>query len=488
MNKKTRFICFACLIIAILFISFFSINNEENMKIRNPVVAGAFYPADNETLSSMIDGFLDEAEKNQQLQSIQIKALIEPHAGYVYSGGVAAFGYNLIKDRDIKTIIILAPSHYVYFDGISIGNYTHYRTPLGDVKISSLGNKLKQKFNLIHTVDEAHLKEHSLEVQIPFLQKTLTDFEIIPFITGEMSKAQISKIAELIAENMDDQTLIVVSSDLSHFHPYDSAVKMDNQAIDAIEALDTDKAKEQEMCGKTPILILMSIAKKMNWSVKMLKYANSGDITGDKSSVVGYSSIAFYADKTNEKENSFLSEAQKKELLNIARKTIEDYVKDGKIYEPKTDDKELKEAKGVFVTLEKDSQLRGCIGNILLSKPLYLAVRDNAINAAVNDNRFEKVAKDELNDIKIEISVLSVPEEINAESRKEKIGKIKKNIDGIILSKGWAQATFLPQVWKQIPSKKEFLSQLCLKAGLSANCYLDDEVKLEKYQALHFSE
>ena len=132
--------------------------------------------------------------------------------------------------------------------------------------------------------------------------------------------------------------------------------------------------------------------------------------------------------------------------------------------------------------------MRGCIGNILPSRPLYLAVRDNTINAAVNDPRFEKVKKDELKEIKIEISVLSVPEEIKGDNNKEKIEKIKENIDGIILSKGWAQATFLPQVWEQLPSKNEFLSQLCLKAGLNEECYLEKDIKIEKYHALHFRE
>ncbi len=489
-HSKTKFISFTFLVIVlVLLISSLSINkNNMAENIRNPAVAGAFYPGDNKTLSSAIDEFLNKADKDTGLQNKQIKALIVPHAGYVYSGGVAAYGYNIIKDKNIKTVIILAPTHHVYFNGASIGNYTHYKTPLGLIKLSTLAEKLKQESNLINTIDEAHFKEHSLEVQIPFLQKTLECFEIVPIITGDLSQDQIKELAELISQNLDDQTLVVASSDLSHFYPYDKAVEMDNRVINTIESMNMDKAKEQEMCGKTPILILMNIAKSLNWDAKILKYANSGDVTGDKSSVVGYTSIAFYQNNSENKEDSFLSNAQKKELLTIARKTLEDYIKEGNKYNPKTDDEELKEAKGVFVTLEKNSQLRGCIGNILPDKPIYIAVRDNAINAAVNDPRFEKVTADELDNIKIEISVLSVPDEIKADNSKEKIDKIKENIDGIILSKGWSQATFLPQVWEQLLTKDEFLSQLCLKAGLSADCYLEEGIKIEKYQALHFSE
>ncbi len=465
-----------------MIISFICQNITMEKNIRKPAVAGAFYPLSMEKLSQTIDNYLFEAEKDEELENKQIKALIEPHAGYVYSGGVAAHGYNLIKDKNIKTVILLAPSHSVYFNSASIGNYTHYITPLGLVKISQLADKLKLESELINTVDEAHIKEHSLEVQIPFLQKTLNDFEIVPIITGDLNQNQIDQIAELISRNIDDQTLIVVSSDLSHFFPYEDAVKMDEKCINSIESLDTQNAKQCEMCGKIPVLILMNIAKKLDWNSKILKYANSGDVTGDRDSVVGYSSIAFYTD------SSFLSESQKNELLTIARKTIQEYIIDGKTYEPKTEDSKLKEARGVFVTLEKNNQLRGCIGNILPDKPLYLAVRDNAINAAVRDNRFNQVSKAELKDIKIEISVLTIPQEIKAETQEKKIEKIKENIDGIILTKGWAQATFLPQVWEQLPIKNEFLSQLCLKAGLEQDCYLKENVKIEKYQVLHFSE
>ena len=315
MNLKPTFIFFAFIIfILILFVSYTGniYNMDENKNIRNPAVSGTFYPSNPVKLSSMINAFSKEAQKNKQLQNSEIKALIEPHAGYVYSGKVAAYGYNLVKGKNIKTIIILAPSHYVYFKGISIGNYTYYRTPLGDVKMSSLGNKLKHESGLINTVNEAHIKEHSLEVQLPFLQKSLSDFEIVPFITGEMSKTQIIEIAELISKNLDEETLIIASSDLSHFHSYNSAVKMDNKAINAIKELNDEKVMKEEMCGKTPILILINIAKKMKWNTKILKYANSGDITGDKESVVGYTSIAFYLDKKNEKNPLFYHKYRKK--------------------------------------------------------------------------------------------------------------------------------------------------------------------------------
>jgi len=460
------------------------------MNIRNPAVEGGFYPADEKRLSDLIENFLSKKEQNIELKNKTIKALIEPHAGFIYSGGVASYGYNLVKNKNIKTIIILAPSHYVYFNYTSIGNYTHYKTPLGLVKISKSADKLKEESDLINTNNEAHIKEHSIEVQIPFLQKTLDDFEIIPIITGDLNKNQIEKIAKLIADNLDDETLIIASSDLSHFHSYEEAVKMDKQAINAIEKLDINNSANCEMCGKIPILILMNIAKKLNWTAKILKYANSGDITGDKDSVVGYSSIAFFVnDSSNEnieRENDFLSKNQKQELLKIARKTIEEYILNNRKYEPKTNNEELKKPKGVFVTLQKNNQLRGCIGNILPTKALYLAVRDNAINAAVNDPRFDKLRTDELDKIEIEISVLTIPEEIKAKTQAEKIEKIKENIDGIILSSGFRKATFLPQVWEQLPKKQEFLSQLCLKAGLDSDCYLQEGVKIEKYQAIHF--
>jgi AmmeMemoRadiSam system protein A len=287
---------------------------------------------------------------------------------------------------------------------------------------------------------------------------------------------------------LDNKTLIVASTDLSHYHPYDDAVELDNECINSTIALDLDKAEECEMCGYFPVLVTMRISKKLNWSTEFLKYANSGDVTGDKSGVVGYAAIAFYTNGEDGNPDSELTEEQKRYLLGLARDTIELHVGEGKTLKPETDDPELKKNKGVFVTLEKNGQLRGCIGHIEAIQPLYLDVRDNAINAAVHDPRFSPVKEDELDDIEIEVSVLTTPELIEAGSPEEYLEKIQAGVDGIIIDYKGRGATYLPQVWDVLPEKEQFLSNLCEKAFLPANCWREKDIKIYRYRVIAFKE
>jgi AmmeMemoRadiSam system protein A len=286
-------------------------------------------------------------------------------------------------------------------------------------------------------------------------------------------------------KHIDERTLIVVSTDLSHYHPYNEAVALDEPCVDAIVAGDFKNASRCEMCGYYPVLVLMKVAQKLNWSAKLLKYANSGDVTGDLSAVVGYASIAFY--KAAEKTVG-LSAEQKKYLLKVARDTIESYAKEKKRFEPQTRDTVLREHKGVFVTLEKDGDLRGCIGHLEAVQPLYLDVRDNAWNAAFRDPRFKPVSTGELSEIEIEVSVLSTPELIVASSPEEYLKAIQPNVDGIILDYKGAGATYLPQVWEMLPDKEQFLFSLCQKAGLSGDCWKKPGVKLYRYHVDAFKE
>jgi len=460
-----------------------TINETSEKKVRKSVIAGSWYPGSKDDLSKMLDGFFGNAEKEDLGE---IKAVIAPHAGYIYSGQVAAFSFKQIEGKDYNKVIILAPTHHYPFNGASIANYTHYETPLGEVRISPLSKDLMKESQLISSIPAAHSKEHSAEIEIPFLQKALKNFEIVPIIIGRMSREEIDEFSDLIIRHLDEKTLIVTSTDLSHYHPYDEAVSMDTSCINSIIALDIKKAEGCEMCGYFPVLITMRIAEKLNWSTKLLKYANSGDVTGDRSGVVGYTAIAFYKRKNN--PHNELNEEQKKYLLKLARDTVELYVKEGKKLEPETDDLELKKNKGVFVTLEKGGQLRGCIGHIQPIQSLYLDVRDNAINAAVHDPRFSPVGKDELDKIEIEVSVLTTPELIEVNSPEEYLEKIQASIDGIIIDYKGRGATYLPQVWEMLPDKEEFLSHLCEKAFLPGDCWKEKEVKIYRYRVVAFKE
>jgi len=456
------------------------------------VVAGSWYPGRKDELGKMMDGFLKNAKKENLGR---IKALIAPHAGYAYSGQVAAYSYRQVMGEKYKTVYVLAPTHHVAFRGASVIDKTHYRTPLGDVPVSPVAKNIREGSKLIHPVPEADVKEHSLEIQLPFLQKTLGDFELIPITVGQLSSHEVEEIADVIIKHLDDDSLIVASTDLSHYYPYDTAVSMDAECVDAILDLDIEKASGCEMCGVYPVMITMSIAKKLGWGTKVLKYSNSGDVTGDTAGVVGYAAIAFYVKDGREKGGKEKAApagefdvGQRRYLLGLARESIAKYLENGEVLEPHTDDKKLKEHRGVFVTLEKNGQLRGCIGHLEAVQPLYLDVRDNAINAAFEDPRFRPVSEDELEKIEIEISVLSKPENIKAEKPQEYLENIRPGADGIILEYKGRGATYLPQVWEQIPDKEAFLESLCNKAGLPGNAWKEKDVKLSRYRVEAFKE
>lgn len=260
-------------------------------KTRKPAVAGAFYPGDPDELKDMVERFLNEAEDTDVPG--KLRALIVPHAGYVYSGPVAAYAYKLLQKHadELSRVIMIGPSHFAGFFGTAESDSDKWQTPLGMVKAGSLKHKIKD-LGMINVIPEAHMPEHNLEVQIPFLQMVLEAFTIYPLLTGDIRPAAL---AEEIVKALDEKTLIIISSDLSHYFPYEKAVKLDTVTNNAIKALDIETMKAKgDACGKTGILVLLHIAKKMKWKCKLLNYRNSGDTAGPKSEVVGYSAFAFY--------------------------------------------------------------------------------------------------------------------------------------------------------------------------------------------------
>jgi hypothetical protein len=250
------------------------------MRTRAAAVAGMFYPKSREELEKMLLQFLKNVPASTAEK--ELKALLVPHAGYVYSGQVAAYAYALLQKYKKKKIIMLGPSHYTYFNGVASDVNDFWETPLGMVRVAE---------NDFPKLREAHLEEHSLEVQVPFLQKTLEKFEILPIVAGD---ADPKKISEQIKKTLGS-SLLLISSDLSHYHDYDTAVRLDTNSCRAIQNLDYDRfEKEGEACGKIPVLTLIDIAKSLNWKCKLLNYQNSGHVTADKSRVVGYASFAIY--------------------------------------------------------------------------------------------------------------------------------------------------------------------------------------------------
>jgi hypothetical protein len=455
--------------------------------VRQPHVAGQFYPAQQGTLQIMVDSFLNNAEDKR---IGDVKALIVPHAGYIYSAGVAGEGFKQLESKKdkIKKVFIIGNNHVngAWFDGISVTNYTHFGTPLGKVKVSPIATELLGKKPF--TYNALSENSHIIEVELPFLQRMLgEDFEIIPLVVGSANQDVINDAAKEINNYIDDSSIIVISSDLSHYHPYADAVQLDTSCIAQIENQSFSGASSCEACGIDAILILLRISEMRGWKAKIVDYKNSGDTAGDKSAVVGYSAIAFYTEPGQFKAEVVNAEEQKV-LLKLARDTVELYVK-----EKKTPDAAslqltptMKEVRGCFVTLNENGGLRGCIGHIVPQKPLYECVIENAVNAATADPRFPAVQPAELGNIEIEISILTLPEELSYSSPDDLLSKLRPNIDGVVLQSGFRSSTFLPQVWEMFESKESFMQALCQKQGSPDDCW--KSAKVAVYQAQVFGE
>ena len=479
-----------------------------NPKVRPPAMAGNFYPADKAVLQKTVDQYLEIAEK---VPLARLRGLVCPHAGYQFSGMTAGCSYKQVQGRSFSTVVILGPSHYADFDGVALPDYGATETPLGKITVSPLAQKLeghppfvvnpvcrqiqRMPWSTPLAAGESptpHTWEHSVEVQFPFVQRVLPEAQIMPGICGTVDTQQA---AQVLAELIDDQTLVVASSDLSHYHPYDQAHLLDTICANCICQLDTVGMQQQEACGKTPILVLMHLAKLKHWKAKLLDLCNSGDRTGDKQRVVGYAAIAFYEEEpatlpaAPAAESEFLPN-QKQLLLRLARASItravrgEDPPQAGatEITHP------LGEPRACFVTLREAGQLRGCIGSLFPQEPLHLAVIHRAAAAALHDPRFMAVQAGELPKIEIEISVLTLPQPLKFSSPEDLLDKLRPRIDGVVLRLDGREATFLPQVWEELPGKVEFLDHLAQKAGRPPGAWRNPGTEVLVYQVVAFQE
>ncbi len=472
-------------------------------QVRKPAVAGQFYTGDPVALSKELTDFFKKAKK-EPIPG-KIIALIAPHAGYVYSGQVAAYAFKLLEGLSFETVVVISPSHIAYFPGASVYNGGAYQTPLGTIPVdTTLAGKIADQSERIFLSDKGHgfagmRGEHALEVELPFLQTVLGKFKLVAIVMGDQDYATCEALGQAMAKALEgENALIVASSDLSHFHPYEEAVRLDNIVIKHVNSFNPDGLFKDissgacEACGGSPIVATMIAAKGLGADkAKALKYANSGDVTGDRSGVVGYMAAVMYNSKANSKKekiksegkkagaNLGLSEEDKKVLMDIARETIECKVKGEKLPEFKVDSPILKENRGAFVTIKEHGQLRGCIGYIEAIKPLYITIQEMAEAAALRDSRFPPVTSKELDKLELEISVLTPLRKI------KDINEIEVGKHGIVLKKGYQQGVFLPQVateqgWDRIT----FLEQICYKAGIhDKNCWKDEDAEIYIYSA-----
>jgi AmmeMemoRadiSam system protein B len=262
-----------------------------DLPVRHPAVAGQFYPGDPEQVRKMVQRYISEATLPQDLGTV--RAVIAPHAGYIYSGPTAGYAFKALTELPEKewTVFLLGPAHRVYFNGVALGNYSAFRTPLGSVPVATERiEEMLARSTLYICAPEAHAPEHCLEVEIPFLQVALPRFRLVPMLFGEVDPRQVG--TELAA-HLDEDDLIVVSTDLSHYHPYDRARRLDNTLLDALMAGDEMGVLSGEACGRAPVVTLMSVARHKGWKPRLLDYRTSGDTAGDRWQVVGYASVAY---------------------------------------------------------------------------------------------------------------------------------------------------------------------------------------------------
>jgi len=456
-------------------------------KIRKPVVAGMFYPSNPHELGSLVHTYIGNVEKS----SIdgKIVALISPHAGYVYSGQVAAYAYKLVEGMEFDDVIVIAPSHRVDFVGASIYDGEGYETPLGIVAIDrELSRKMTEGSKIIEFIPQAHAREHSLEVQIPFLQSVLRGFSLVPMVMGPSWNLEVCRhLSQAIIKSLEGRrALIIASSDLTHSYNYRQVVKQDKllaHHIDAfnITGLTEDLRKRKcQACGGGPMVVAMMTAQGLGAQRgKVLMLTNSGDVTGRKNPgnyVVGYMAAALY--QGFEKSGEGFTEEEKRLLHTIARRAIEEAARGKPVSECTVESGALIKKRGAFVTLKKHGQLRGCIGCIKSVKPLYKIVGEMAVAAAFHDPRFRPVTKTELPDLEIEISVLTPLKRIRA------VEEIEVGKHGIFIERGFKSGLLLPQVATEYRwDRRTFLEHCCLKAGLSRDAWRDGKTRICTFSA-----
>ena len=445
---------------------------------RPAAVAGTFYPADKHQLQSMIQGFLDAAQPEGGLP----KAIIAPHAGYIYSGPIAASVYVRLRQGrgKISRVVLLGPAHRVGFRGLAVSSAQWFATPLGQIPIDRQSCAALLALPFVHELDQAHAQEHSLEVHLPFLQEVLGSFSLVPVVVGDADPEEVSAVLEDLWGQ--DETLIVISSDLSHYHDYTTARRMDAATSKAIESLKREDIGFDDACGRLPISGLLIAAKRRGMSVKTVDLRNSGDTAGPRDQVVGYGAyVVEYPAKPMPQPG--LGEGHRQWLLRLARESIRHGITHGV---PLSIDiaalpDELKAVRASFVTLEKQGRLRGCIGSLEAYRPIAQDIAENAYAAAFQDPRFPPVREDEVDGLEIHLSLLTAPEPLHFQSEQDLIAQLRPGVDGLILAERGRRGTFLPSVWEQLPEPAQFLEHLKLKAGLPAG-YWSDSVEIYRYE------
>ncbi len=453
---------------------------------RPAAVAGMFYPARASELRQQVDDLL--AGAGTESQTPAPKALIAPHAGYVYSGPIAASAYARLVPHaaQVRRVVLLGPAHRVPLRGLALPAVRHFATPLGEVALDADAIGGLRALPQVTDFAQAHAAEHSLEVHLPFLQQLLGEFTLVPLVVGDALSDEVSAVLDQLWG--DEETLIVISSDLSHYLPYDTARHTDRATMERVLALQPTLQHEQA-CGATPVNGLLQLARRRRLRAEILDLRNSGDTAGDRSRVVGYAAVAFYETGATAArgadEAADEADARGPVLLAHARAAIADALRLPAA--PAPDREFLRHPGASFVTLRLRQQLRGCIGSLSARRPLGVDVRENAVCAAFSDPRFRPLTRDEYAELDVEVSVLSRAVSMTVESEAELFARLRAGIDGLTLELGERRSTFLPQVWEALPDAREFVAELKRKAGLPRDFWSPD-LRLSRYTVEKYTE
>jgi AmmeMemoRadiSam system protein B/AmmeMemoRadiSam system protein A len=445
--------------------------------IRQPAVAGLFYPAEPGQLAADVRQLLAEARPHKLIP----KALIAPHAGYVYSGAIAATAYATLRPiaARIRRVVLLGPTHRVAVRGLALPDAEAFDTPLGRVMLDTAATRAIIHLPQVTISPEAHELEHSLEVQLPFLQSVLSDFTLLPLAVGMATAEEVAEVLEAVWG--EEETLIVISSDLSHYLPYAAAQRMDGETVQSILKLRQPIAHDRA-CGGTPINGLILAAKQHDLTPHLLDQRNSGDTAGSRDQVVGYAAFAFtQEERPTLKENH----EQGRTLLGLARGSIAEQFGAPRPARPHAD--WLQQPGATFVTLTLAGELRGCIGSLQPHRALAEDVRHNAAAAAFSDPRFLPLTQEEFAAVKVEVSLLTMPQPLGFTDEADALAQLRPGVDGIVFEYGRYRSTFLPQVWEHFPQPRDFLAMLKRKAGLP-DSFWAEEVRLSRYSVTKWRE
>lgn len=499
-----------------------------SLDVRLPAVAGRFYEGRPDRLVAAVDGYLAQARASGRAAAPTgagaLRAIVVPHAGHIYSGPTAAFAFAALDPAEVERVVLLGPAHYVPVDGIGTTSARRWRTPLGDVPLDGdLAEDLTARVRSVHLADVAHGPEHSLEVQVPFLQRVLTGrWLLLPLLVGADLPEDVADLIRQCAAL--PRTLIVVSTDLSHYLSYDEAVERDARTIRGILARDADAIGSWDACGRHPLRGLLTAARGLGWDVHLLDARNSGDTAGDRDRVVGYAAFALTeaavaggaegragggaavdgavagaeaagagaegAAAGADAGRGGVSPAHRAALLALARRTIEDALANGgrrPRIDPHAWDRALLAPGAAFVTLRTSSgELLGCIGSLAPTRSLVSDVADHAYDAAFRDPRFPPMTAERARDMVIDISVLGPTRPFPASGYDDLVARVPVG-SGVVVSAGHQRGTFLPAVWEQLPEPAAFVAALWRKAGLAPREWRSGTA-VEVYETEEFAE